>query len=924
LVLVFVLATHAFPVTAYAQALSSEELARERGEIVEMSPFVVTTERDTSWVASDTLIGNRTNEALANVPVAVDAITSEFIEDMAVYTMEDAAMFVSNLLITDQLQSEVAEGRVTYRGITKPPAAQRVANSSRNFFPSFIQTDNYNVERLDFNKGSNSLMFGDASPGGQTTSYTKRPRFRNFGKFYMQWATYGTYRSQFDLNYKLSNKVAVRINMVDRRQSTYIEFAETNLQAMHGAVVFQPFKNTVLRVDAEAGTYQMWRGSNTVSINTWTAPGIAFNVNNRWYYTSDGEIVHRTGSNPPDARDRLGPTGPDRSLMAGETVNIIKTERVGSTTAPTDEFYSFKGYAKNVNFLGTDDYQTRSFTNMTAWLEQKVGKLYAEAAFNQQIQYQDRNYSRFGTNILVDVNGRPYVQKNINTRHFANHIKIGRLSLSYPFEFGKWMSQFVMVNAERMENTITAFPQNLTNMAAVEKSPAAQYADEQIIVRAYLDNPDFPSPGFFERLQVGELPVTSDFRVGWFSQYQENSPWWEKLYQDTLSASATGSYLKGRLRTLVGMRKDFIKRKYQDIMLVDAHGGAQFPGTPDEAPWAYTYDDRFDLSNDSYMYGVTVKITEGINLYGVYSDSFHWQGAVDFTGDPIGCITGTTKEAGIKAHLFKKLHLTASVFDIERNNATHYFNAQDMSEENLEQLFNPNNLTPSDPGWFHLAQGSSDSQWRTVTSIQYSKGWELTLQMLRWHGFQARLTYSRLDVRTFQDMGKFRNLLDEAVARTEAALAPDGDPLMAENEAHLAIAKSILDNNDGWAARTGESSSPNSVNWLVDYEFPPSTFLKGTRVAVYGNWRDDFNVLYGGVYYRMGGTHPMGAYIMHRRKILGRNTTFRMGLSNLVDFLNSGDARAVGIRTITEDGTTYLAYRYIPSTTVDFSVTVDF
>lgn len=51
----------------------------------------------------------------------------------------------------------------------------QVNNISRNYFRWFIPSDNYNVERIDFGKGSNSLIFGAVEPGGQGAAFTKRP-----------------------------------------------------------------------------------------------------------------------------------------------------------------------------------------------------------------------------------------------------------------------------------------------------------------------------------------------------------------------------------------------------------------------------------------------------------------------------------------------------------------------------------------------------------------------------------------------------------------------------------------------------------------------------------------------------------------------------------------------------------------------------
>lgn len=55
---------------------------------VELSPFIVSTERDTGWSANDTLSATRTKQALKDVPVNIDAITSDFMEDLGLNTAE--------------------------------------------------------------------------------------------------------------------------------------------------------------------------------------------------------------------------------------------------------------------------------------------------------------------------------------------------------------------------------------------------------------------------------------------------------------------------------------------------------------------------------------------------------------------------------------------------------------------------------------------------------------------------------------------------------------------------------------------------------------------------------------------------------------------------------------------------------------------
>jgi len=73
-------------VTPFAIAQDSSDTE----EVFELSPFSVDTSGDEGWRASSTLTGSRTNQELKNVPLSVDALTSEFMEDMGIYTLEDA------------------------------------------------------------------------------------------------------------------------------------------------------------------------------------------------------------------------------------------------------------------------------------------------------------------------------------------------------------------------------------------------------------------------------------------------------------------------------------------------------------------------------------------------------------------------------------------------------------------------------------------------------------------------------------------------------------------------------------------------------------------------------------------------------------------------------------------------------------------
>lgn len=899
---------------ASAQSVAPGSSTETAPEIVILSPFVVTTEKDEGWIASSTLVGNRTNESLSNVPMTVDALTAEFIQDMGAYTIEDAGRWIANLDVVSNLERKTDDQRLNYRGMEI--GDRESGQASRNFFLWYAPTDNYNVDRIDFNKGSNSLMFGDASPGGQATVYTKRARFTNRSQVAALFGSYDSYRLMLDVNRKLTKKLAVRLNLLDRSDGSYIDFSESKLRAIHGAVSYQPFSNTLIRFEAEAGEYERTRALNQVTILENSAPGRGFGQNNRWYYTSDGDIIRRTSSSPASI-DRTAAGGAQLSLLEGQTVNV---RIMSSSTAFTGTTVPISGYSRSVNLLGTRDFLDRPYTNFSTWIEQRIGGLNMELSYNQQNQRQLRNDADFGTTISVDRTGRPYVDSEINKRTFGNRVRTGRFTASYEFEPFDWMSQYLVFVADRQEDFAYSFRQNLANFA----NPTTNIANERIVARAYLDDPGFPSRTFYDQFRPENLPVTSNFRADWYETTDANRPFADYRYQRSQSISAKGTYFGGRIHTLLGVRFDKFDRKRITDLPQDAIGQFIYLGDADTAPEAYTYDPAFNLNNTTYTGGLVYQLRKGVNLYGTYSESFRWQGYTDFTGNVLGPVLGKTKEIGVKTSLLgDMLFATFAVYEVERQNARFVWSPNNLSTAEMEDLFNPNDLAPGSPGYFVPATGINLES-RTVTSNEKSEGYEATFQLKRIHGVQARLTFAHNKIRSSRDLSLLRDLTDAAIQRTQQALAPGGNPALAESQAIINDALSILSANEGVETVSGTRGTPNSINWALDYEFPKGRALGGTRLAVFGNWRDDYIIEnLSGVDYRGGASHSIGMYLIHKREVFGQSTTFRLGVSNLADFERSGDSFEAGVSRLDSDGNPQYQFRYTQPTTWDFTITLD-
>ncbi len=880
--------------------------------VVALSPFTVSDSDDKSWLATTTLIGSRTNQELAKLPVTVDVITAEFMRDLGAFDLEDAAQYVAGVNVTPRLESR-NDDRITYRGLSG-------SGSSRNFFTWYVPSDAYNVERFDFNKGSNSLMFGDSQPGGQATIYTKRARSRNLAEVFASVGSYDAYRFQLDVNRKVTDNFFVRVNLVNRRNKTYVKGTNDVFRAGDLAFTYEPFKTTTIRVELERGETNRVRADSALAINDGAAAGRGFNTNNQWYYTSDGEIVQRTSTSPA-AVDRSGPSGNQVSLLQGQTQAV---------RLPNGTYKTFSGFDQYTNMLGTGDYNNRIFNVANLTIEQRIGKLAIEMAFNQQFQHEDRNDNSFGTSqtppvLSVDGAGRPYIDEAIGGaafKVFGNVVKAGRIAAVYPFDFGRWGKQLLVVTALKQRDVKLSRRTGLANELGT-----GTYVNNGVRLRAYLDDPAFGTRAFWDQFLLPNLKTTPTFKPVLYESTAVTGPFVDIRYAQTQTASLSGEYFGGRLHSLFGMSWNRLRRKIPNdaAFVPDVRGKFHHPGMPWDNPGAYEYDPGFDLAATSRMAGLTLAVWRGdnfnMNVYGVNSESFNWQSRQVFFGPDIGPVRGKTKEVGIKGDLFeRKLTYTLGVYDLKRVNAAYAWSPDVLNLSSLEDLINPNNILPGAPTYLTVVSGLNNER-RTVNSNEQSRGLELTLQGQRWHGLQTRLSFSTTHVRAQADFSQFRAYLTAAEERTKAALAPGGNPAMAETTTILNNARTVLGSNTLTDAIAGRRSSPYTGSFVVDYQLP---FLRGLRLGLNGIYGPDYNIaIFNGVVYKGAASLPLHSYVLYDRRIMKRQMTFRLGLQNMYDVVNGNSpyrkTGATSLNAITQKPN-YI-YRYVEPTTWSFSVT---
>jgi hypothetical protein len=218
-------------------------------EVIELSPFQVSTSRDVGFMAASSLAGGKMATDLKDTPLAYSVITKEFLDALNIIDNEEAMAWAVNASITrDDGQDRIFNGdggsRVRVRGVT--------TKSLRNFFEMGRNSDTYSQERIDFARGTNALLIGNAGLGGASISLTKQAMFGvRKGEVGMTVNSNGAKRATLDFNQPLGAKLAARASFLWQDSDSWRDRVYDRRTGAYFTAAYRPWQKTQLRVDYE-------------------------------------------------------------------------------------------------------------------------------------------------------------------------------------------------------------------------------------------------------------------------------------------------------------------------------------------------------------------------------------------------------------------------------------------------------------------------------------------------------------------------------------------------------------------------------------------------------------------------------------------------------------------------------------------------
>src|SRR5882724_9421584 len=156
--------------TGTARSASPEE------ETITLSPFDISTTKDKGYRASNSVSGSRIDTPIKDLPFAIQAFTSEFIQDVRPASIIDLVRYAPGVSAQNN-GFTTGDTQINLRGFSAGIFAYPLRDGLAG-----PQTFSFNAtERVEVIKGPASFLYGQIAPGGIVNVITKTPlqKFEN-------------------------------------------------------------------------------------------------------------------------------------------------------------------------------------------------------------------------------------------------------------------------------------------------------------------------------------------------------------------------------------------------------------------------------------------------------------------------------------------------------------------------------------------------------------------------------------------------------------------------------------------------------------------------------------------------------------------------------------------------------------------------
>lgn len=195
-------------------------------------------------------------------PTATSAtkIEAPLIETPASVQVIDKTLIADRYILQPRELAETVAGVQSVAGYGNTPSQWYVirgfSTAGVNYRDGYRVAELYtprdfaNVERVEFVKGPQSVLYGQAQPAGAVSTVTKVPVARSITEINLSGGAFDLLRGTADINRDFG-AVAVRLNLLGQSAGSYVDFESSNTFLVAPSIRVSPIKGVTLLYAAE-------------------------------------------------------------------------------------------------------------------------------------------------------------------------------------------------------------------------------------------------------------------------------------------------------------------------------------------------------------------------------------------------------------------------------------------------------------------------------------------------------------------------------------------------------------------------------------------------------------------------------------------------------------------------------------------------
>lgn len=243
-----------FPVfcTGLLVSLSSSSIWAQNDEapedFFELNPFVVETSNQDGYLATNSNSGTRLSQAIKELPIPVEIITGEFIEDIGALNVTEALEFTAGLE-TEITSQQIGEN-------TSNPNAFRLRGFlseavMRSGFRVIGATDSVNIAQVDVVRGPNALLYGIGNFGGVVNYITSRPTPEFRSRAGVTFGSWNFLRLEAQARGPVGEKHGYSLGAFTQNGDNWFDHGHSEKEGISFLWEYKPTKKTTITFEAD-------------------------------------------------------------------------------------------------------------------------------------------------------------------------------------------------------------------------------------------------------------------------------------------------------------------------------------------------------------------------------------------------------------------------------------------------------------------------------------------------------------------------------------------------------------------------------------------------------------------------------------------------------------------------------------------------